>query len=102
MALSLIYILGTGIPMVIKSSDCVSLTVEQGEVYEPIVATGTVEAENEVLIRCPFPSIVKQIIKEPGSRVLKGEVILVMEDEIIRAEIDKLNDQLKLRGIHWK
>ncbi len=95
--LVLFFILRRIIPKAIKTSDCITLTVEQGDVYEPIVATGTVEAENEVLIRCPYTSIVKQIIKEPGTRVLKGDVILVMEDEHIKDEIDKLNDQLDLK-----
>ncbi len=95
--LSLFFILRRFIPKAIKSSDCITLSVEQGEVYEPIVATGTVEAENEVLIRSPYSSIIKQIIKEPGTRVLKGEVILVLEDERIKDEIDKLNDQLELK-----
>jgi len=95
--LSLFFILRRIIPKAIKSSDCITITVEQGDVYEPIVATGTVEAENEVLIRSPYSSIIKQIIKEPGTRVLKGEVILVMEDERIKDEIDKLNDQLELK-----
>jgi len=93
----LIFILRRIIPKAIKSKDCITLNVEQGNVFEPIVATGTVEAENEVLIRSPYSSIVKQIIKEPGARVLKGDVILVMEEERIKEEIDKLNDQLELK-----
>ena len=95
--LALVFILRRVIPKSIKISDCITLTVEKGNVYEPIIATGTVEAENEVLIRCPYTSIVKQIIKEPGTRVLKGDVILVMEDETIKEEIDKLHDQLDLK-----
>ena len=95
--LVLIFILRRIIPKAIKSKDCITLNVELGSVYEPIVATGTVEAENEVLIRSPYSSIVKQIIKEPGARVLKGDVILLMEDEMIKEEIDKLNDQLELK-----
>ena len=94
---ALIFILRKIIPKAIKSSDCITLTVEQGDVYEPIVATGTVEAENEVLIRSPYTSIVKLIIKEPGTHVLKGEVILEMEDEMIKDEIDKIKDQLELK-----
>lgn len=46
-------------------SDCITLTVENGDVFKPIVATGTVEAENEVLIRSPYATIVKHIIEEP-------------------------------------
>ena len=95
--LTFIFILIRFIPKAIKSHDCITLTVEQGDVFEPIIAMGTVEAENEVLIRCPYTSIVKQIIKEPGTHVLKGDVILVMEDELIKSEIDKLNDQLDLK-----
>jgi len=95
--LVLIFILRRIIPKAIKSKDCIMLNVEQGSVFEPIVATGTVEAENEVLIRSPYSSIVKQIIKEPGARVLKGDVILVLEDEMIKAEIDRINDQLELK-----
>jgi len=95
--LVLIFILRRIIPKAIKSKDCITLNVEQGSVFEPIVATGTVEAENEVLIRSPYSSIVKQIIKEPGARVLKGDVILVLEDEMIKAEIDRINDQLELK-----
>jgi HlyD family secretion protein len=95
--LTTVFLLYRIIPEAINLSDCITFPVEQGNVYEPIVATGTVEAENEVLIQCPYTSIVKQIIKEPGSRVLKGEVILVMEDEPIKGEIDKLNDQLGLK-----
>jgi HlyD family secretion protein len=84
-------------PKAVSLSDCITLTVHQGDIYEPIVATGTVEAENEVLIRSPYTSIVKQIYKEPGSRVQKGDVILMMEDEFIKDEIDKIKDQLDLK-----
>ena len=84
-------------PKSFSVSECTLLIVEKGEAFEPIVATGTVEAENEVLIRSPYTSIVKQIYKEPGSRVQKGDVILMMEDEFIKEEIDKLKDQLDLK-----
>jgi len=94
---ALFFILRRIIPKALNASDCITLTVEKGDVYEPIIATGTVEAENEVLIRSPYTTIVKQIIKEPGTRVLKGDLILVMEDESIRDEIDKLKDQLDLK-----
>jgi len=91
------------IPKTVKVSDCILLTVEKGNVYEPIVATGTVESENEVLVRCPYTSIVKKIYKEPGSHVQKGDVILMMDDEMIKEEIDKLKDQLDLkRNSHEK
>ena len=84
-------------PNAINASDCITFKVGLGIVFEPVVATGTVEAENEVLIRCPYTSIVKQIIAEPGTRVQKGDVIMLMEDESIRDEIGKIKDQLELK-----
>ena len=84
-------------PKTLKESDCILLIVKHGKVYEPIVATGTVESENEVLVRCPYTSILKKIYKEPGSRVQKGDAILMMDDEAIKEEIDKLKDQLDLK-----
>jgi len=84
-------------PKAVKLDDCILLTVEKGNVYEPILAAGTVESENEVLIRCPYTSILKKIYKEPGSHVNKGEAILMMEDELIKDEIEKITDQLDLK-----
>ena len=84
-------------PKTIKVGDCFLLSVQRGNIYDPIVATGTVESENEVLVRCPYTSIVKKIYKEPGSHVHKGDAILMMDDEVIKEEIDKLKDQLDLK-----
>ena len=84
-------------PNALNINDCITFKVGKGIVFEHIVATGTVEAENEVLIRCPYPSIVKQIVAEPGTRVQKGDVIMILEDEGIKDEIGKLNDQLALK-----
>jgi HlyD family secretion protein len=93
-----IFLLSRGlIPQAIDIKDCLIITIDQGNVYEPVVASGTVEAENEVLIRYPYISLIKQIIKEPGSRVQKGDVILILDDEPIKDEISKINDQLELK-----
>ena len=84
-------------PNSINASDCYTFKVGQGTIFEPVIATGTVEAENEVLVRCPATSIVKQIVAEPGTRVQKGDVIMLMEDEPIKEEIGRINDQLDLK-----
>ena len=84
-------------PNSINASDCNTFKVGQGTIFEPVIATGTVEAENEVLVRCPATSIVKQIVAEPGTRVQKGDVIMLMEDEPIKEEIGRINDQLDLK-----
>ena len=84
-------------PNSINAGDCITFKVGLGNVFEPVIATGTVEAENEVLVRCPTTSIVKQIIAEPGTRVQKGDVIMLMEDEPIKEEIGRIKDQLELK-----
>ena len=84
-------------PKAISVSDCILLTVERGNIFEPVEATGTVESENEVLIRSPYTSILKKIYKEPGSRVQRGDAILMLEDDAIKEEIDKIKDQLELK-----
>jgi len=95
--LSVLFISRSLMPQAINLKDCIILSVDKGDIYQVIPAMGTVEAENEVLIRSPYPSIVKQIIKEPGSKVKQGDLILVLEDGPIKDEISKINDQLDLK-----
>ena len=95
--IAVLYLSRRVIPKSIYATDCIMLTAEKGYVFQDIVATGIVEAENEVLIRCPYPSIIKQIINEPGTRVQKGNVILYLDDGPIKEEIGKINDQLELK-----
>lgn len=51
---------------------CHASVVDRGLVYVSVDASGIVEPENEVLILSPVSSIIKEIKKEPGSRVQKG------------------------------
>ncbi len=84
-------------PDSIDKNQCVVLTVEKGKVIDPIKTSGVVEPESEVLIRCNYPSTVKKISKEPGSSVQPGDLILVLDDQQIKSEIDNINDQLALK-----
>ena len=97
MIISVIFISRRLMPQAINLKDCIIISADKGDIYQVIPATGTVEAENEVLIRSPYPSIVKQILKEPGSKVQQGDIILVLEDGPIKEEISKINDLLELK-----
>jgi len=97
MIISVIFISRRLMPQAINLKDCIIISADKGDIYQVISATGTVEAENEVLIRSPYPSIVKQILKEPGSKVQQGDIILVLEDGPIKEEISKINDLLELK-----
>ncbi len=82
---------------IVDKSKCVVLTVERGKVINPIKASGVVEPESEVLIRCTYPSTIKKIIREPGSSVQRGDLILVLDDQQIKMDIDNIKDQLALK-----
>lgn len=72
--------------------------VDRGLVYASVDASGVVEPENEVLMLSPVSSIIKEIRKEPGTRVQKGEVLIELDDETTRAEIEQITDQLEVKG----
>ncbi len=84
-------------PRPLALEDCIILEVEKGPVFQTIEAAGIAVAENEVLIRVPYPGMLKQIYKEPGSHVQKGDVILSLDDTPIKNEIEHIRDQLELK-----
>ncbi len=91
------YFSGIFVPDEMKTSDFKIETIERGEVFSAVEATGVVESENEVLILSPASSLIKKIIKEPGSWVEKGEVILQLDEEKIKSEIENISDQLEMK-----
>lgn len=84
-------------PSVMDKNQCVIISVDRGQVIDPIKSSGIVEPESEVLIRCTYPSTVKKIVKEPGSSVQEGDLILVLDDQQIKEDIDNIKDQLAIK-----
>lgn len=84
-------------PKTLKPGDYSTQLVEKGNVISSIKATGVVEAENEVLILSPTRSIVKKIHREPGSWVDQGELIIQLDKENVRSEIERISDQLEMK-----
>ena len=72
--------------------------VDRGKVVIPLDASGVVEPENEVILLSPLTSIIRKIRNEPGSRVKKGDVIIELDPEPTRAEIDQISDQLEVKS----
>jgi HlyD family secretion protein len=101
-AFILLYILFRifGIPTFLTAADQKFQTsvVDRGQVFIPLDAFGTVEPENEVIMLSPLTSIIRKIHKEPGSRVTKGEVIIELDPEPTRQEIEQLTDQLEVKS----
>jgi HlyD family secretion protein len=84
-------------PGMIDKNQCIVLTVEKGKVIDPLKTSGVVEPENEVLVRCYYPSTIKKIVREPGSTVQAGDLIMVLDDQQIKTEIENIKDQLALK-----
>ena len=89
-----------GIPdfLATDSKNYQTSVVDRGQVFIPLDAIGTVEPENEVIMLSPLNSIIRKINKEPGSRVKKGEVIIELDPEPTRQEIEQLTDQLEVKS----
>lgn len=84
-------------PNSLKAGSFKTETIDRGPVTSSIKASGIVESESEVLILSPARSIVKNVLKEPGSWVEKGELIIQLDKEGVESEIEHIADQLDLK-----
>jgi len=82
----------------LKQNEIETATVEYGEVMKTVPATGIIEPENEVLLLSPASSIITNIHHDVGSRVEKGDIILTLDDEIIKVQIEDINDQIEVKN----
>ncbi len=85
------------VPTTLKAGSLKTETVDRGTVISSIKASGVVESESEVLILSPARSIIKKVMIEPGSWVEKGELIMKLDEENVKAEIEQLSDQLEMK-----
>ena len=101
-AIVILFILSrkSGIPSFLTSNtnNYQTSVVDRGKVIIPLDATGIVEPENEVILLSPLTSIIRKIRKEPGSQVKKGEVIIELDPEPTKSEIEQISDQLEVKS----
>ncbi len=72
--------------------------VDKGNIESFETTEGNVEPANEVILLSPTSSIVKKIIKGPGQRVTKGDVIIKLDTKTVKSKIEQLNDQLEVKN----
>jgi len=82
----------------VKTNDLETALVDVGEVIKTVEATGVVEPENEVLLLSPASSIITGITNGVGDRVEKGDIILTLDDQPIREQIENIEDQLEVKN----
>lgn len=98
----IIYFSGLFVPSSIQTGTFTTTVVTEGEVISTIDATGVVESENEVILLSPASSVIQEIIKEPGSRVKKGDKIMQLNTENVISDIEKIRDQLEVKRNNLK
>ncbi len=82
----------------VNSNSLVTTTVEMGSVIKSVPGKGIIEPENEVLLLSPAASIITEIVHGVGNRIEKGDVILKLDDEPIRDQIEHMQDQIEVNN----
>jgi len=71
--------------------------VERGSVILTAPARGIVAPESEVVVLSPATSIIQRIVRDAGSRVSRGDVILILDPKPIHDNIERIEDQLEVK-----
>jgi len=82
----------------VKSNDLVTAIVDYGTVIKTVLAHGIIEPENEVLLLSPASSIITNIQHGVGSNIDEGDVILQLDDNPIREQIENIEDQIEVKN----
>lgn len=80
----------------LKRSHIKSARVERGNIFSSVAASGLVEAEYMNTILAPFSGKILKIKKPSGSRILKGDTILILDQSSVTEQLKNLEDQLAL------
>ncbi|MFN4182067.1 MAG: efflux RND transporter periplasmic adaptor subunit [bacterium] len=71
-----------------------TIKVQRGEIRKVIVASGRLEPVWKVEVKSKASGIVKQILVEEGNAVKEGELLLVLDEEQLRARLEKAEANL--------
>jgi HlyD family secretion protein len=80
----------------LKRSQIKIAKVERANIFSSISASGLVEAEYMNTLIAPFSGKILNIRKPSGSRVLKGDTILILDQGSVREQLKNLEDQVAL------
>jgi membrane fusion protein (multidrug efflux system) len=81
----------------------VNITVQQitpSSMIDGIQVSGTVKAFEDVMISPEEGGIVKEWKKKKGDRIKKGELIVTLKDEVIKASYEAANAQYKMAQLN--
>jgi len=81
----------------LKTGNFETAVVDRGTVMDYVPAKGVVQPGSEVLLLCPEASVIKDIVKEPGSHIEAGSPIIFLDPKPIQTQIENLKDQLEVK-----
>lgn len=76
------------------------VTVTRGSIEKKAVATGKVEARNEIMIKPQISGIISELLKEAGERVSKGEIIAKIKVIPDMGSLNAAESRLKVAKIN--
>jgi HlyD family secretion protein len=80
----------------LKRTQIKTAKVERGNIFSSVSASGLVEAEYMNTLLAPFSGKIIKISKPSGSRVLKGDTILILDQGSVKEQLKNLEDQVAL------
>jgi HlyD family secretion protein len=89
--------LGNQLKTSIDAKDFITAKVEKGDVESTISAAGEVIPIYEQVLSSPIKATIQEVLKPIGTKVRKGEAILLLDKSESLLEFEKLTDQLELR-----
>lgn len=90
------YLIYTSIEPTLKRTQIKTARVERGNIFSSISASGLVEAEYMNILLAPFSGKIVEIRKPSGSKIRKGDTILILDQLPVKEQLENLEDQLKL------
>lgn len=90
------YLIYISIEPELKRTQIKIAKVERGNIFSSVSASGLIEAEYMNTLLAPFSGKIIEIRKPSGSRIVKGDTILVLDQVPVKEQLENLEDQLKL------
>ena len=81
----------------IKAEDFRFATIKRGDIENKITASGLVVPSFEQQINAPVKTEIKDVLLTSGAQVVKGDLIMALDQEYVQLQYESLNDQLELR-----
>ncbi len=79
----------------IERKDFQSAVCFRGNLDDFVTASGIVTPENERIITSPFSSKIIEVLKKPGDPVLADETILRLEDQTVKNELSRADNEYR-------